>query len=165
VRRQDRPRSAQTEPHDLLGKSPPVERDCAHPHLSKTLDCPPRAETAPARNLGRLAGHAGPARSSPLLVQPEGFAKPRLKNSPQDCFCPPGRKRRAQVVRSTLATSRTFHTKQKEQHLFRCCSWCGPWDSNLWPLESENCDGQGNSMIQRQKLCGVHNFRRCLWWL
>ena len=30
---------------------------------------------------------------------------------------------------------------------------------------SENCDGQANAMIQRRKLCSVHNFRRCLWWL
>ena len=30
---------------------------------------------------------------------------------------------------------------------------------------SENCDAQANSMIQRRKLCSVHNFRRCLWWL
>ena len=27
---------------------------------------------------------------------------------------------------------------RKEQHLFRCCSWCGRGDSNLWPLESES---------------------------
>ena len=30
---------------------------------------------------------------------------------------------------------------------------------------SENCDAQANSMNQRRKLCSVHNFRRCLWWL
>ncbi len=32
-------------------------------------------------------------------------------------------------------------------------------------VRSENCDAQANTKIQRRKLCGVHNFRRCLWWL
>lgn len=27
------------------------------------------------------------------------------------------------------------------------------------------CDSQENTMNQRRKLYGVHNFRRCLWWL
>ena len=52
--------------------------------------------------------------------------------------------------------------------LFKCYKntpWCGRGNSNLWPLESENCDGQVNTMIQRRKLCSVHNFRPCLWWL
>ena len=35
----------------------------------------------------------------------------------------------------------------------------------LLPQLAENCDGQENTMNQRRKLCGVHNFRRCLWWL
>lgn len=26
----------------------------------------------------------------------------------------------------------------------------------------QNCDGRGNTMNQRRKLCGVHNFRSCL---
>ena len=37
---------------------------------------------------------------------------------------------------------------------------CGRGDSNLWPLESENCDAQENTMIQRGNLCGVHKFPR-----
>ena len=32
-------------------------------------------------------------------MRPGGFGEPRLKNSPQDCFCPPGRRRRARAVR------------------------------------------------------------------
>ncbi|EFB74531.1 hypothetical protein SUBVAR_07186 [Subdoligranulum variabile DSM 15176] len=32
-------------------------------------------------------------------------------------------------------------------------------------VRSENCDRQVNTMIQRRKLCSMHNFRRCLWWL
>ena len=45
-------------------------------------------------------------------VRPGGFAEPRLKNSPQDCFCPPGRKRRAQAVRIRPLQHRAqFHTK------------------------------------------------------
>ena len=39
-------------------------------------------------------------------------------------------------------------------------SWCDREDSNLLHLASKNCDAQANSMIQRRKLCGVHNFRR-----
>lgn len=38
---------------------------------------------------------------------------------------------------------------RKEQHLFRCCSWCGRGDSNLWPLESEFCDSPQNTMYIR----------------
>ena len=38
--------------------------------------------------------------------------------------------------------------------------WCDREDSNLLHLASKNCDAQANSMIQRRKLCGVHNFRR-----
>ena len=43
--------------------------------------------------------------------------------------------------------------------------WCDREDSNLWPSGSENRDKRQNSIIQRRKLCGVHNFLRWVWWL
>ena len=67
------------------------------------------------------------------------------------------------LFESPLAASHTISYKTKKQHPKECCSWCGRGDSNLWPLESENCDGWQNAMIKRRKLCGMHNFRRFLW--
>ncbi len=69
------------------------------------------------------------------------------------------------LFESALLLLHKIHAKQKEQHPIRCCSWCDREDSNLWPSGSENCDAQANSMIQRRKLCGVHNFRRWSWWV
>ena len=51
------------------------------------------------------------------------------------------------------------------RYLFNLPVWCARLDSNQRPSGSENCDGQANAMIQRRKLCGAHNFRRCLWWV
>ena len=45
---------------------------------------------------------------------------------------------------------------KKEQHLFRCCSWCDRGDSNLWPLESENCDTQTKTNDETYILLGLH---------
>ena len=50
-----------------------------------------------------------------------------------------------------------------------CFSFCAVQVSQKWlymiqldvVVRSENCDAQANSMIQRRKLCSVHNFRRC----
>ena len=69
------------------------------------------------------------------------------------------------LFESALLLPHKIRAKQKEQHPIRCCSWCDREDSNLWPSGSENCDAQANSMIQRRKLCGVHNFRRWSWWV
>lgn len=38
--------------------------------------------------------------------------------------------------------------------------WCGRGDSNLWPLESENCDIRQYEMIQRGNLYSVRKFLR-----
>ena len=69
------------------------------------------------------------------------------------------------LFESSLLLPHKIHAKQKEQHPIRCCSWCDREDSNLLHLASKNCDAQANSMIQRRKLCGVHNFRRWSWWV
>ena len=69
------------------------------------------------------------------------------------------------LFESALLLLHKICAKQKEQHPIRCCSWCDREDSNLWPSGSENCDAQANGMIQRRKLCGVHNFRRWSWWV
>ena len=101
-----------------------------------------------------------------FLVRPKGFAKPRLRNTPSGRFCPAGRK-----ARGTGCSNLFFYCSiksmqnKKEQHPIRCCSWCDREDSNLLHLASKNCDAQANSMIQRRKLCGVHNFRRWSWWV
>ena len=105
------------------------------------------------------------AQTALLLVRPGGFAEPRPKNSPQDCFCPPEQTAGTGCSNPPLQHPTQFHTKTKEQHPKSCCSWCDREDSNLWPSGSENCDVRENSMIKRRKLCSVHNFRRCLWWL
>lgn len=49
-------------------------------------------------------------------------------------------------------------------------SWKSELNPPSWTVfcrlpRRENCDSQGNTMNQRRKLCGVHNFRRWLWWL
>ena len=69
------------------------------------------------------------------------------------------------LFESALLLLHKIHAKQKEQHPIRCCSWCDREDSNLWPSGSENRDKRQNSIIQRRKLCGVHNFLRWFWWL
>ena len=49
-------------------------------------------------------------------------------------------------------------------------SWKSELNPPSWTVfcrlpRRENCDSQENTMNQRRKLCGVHNFRRWLWWL
>ena len=66
------------------------------------------------------------------------------------------------LFESPLAASHTISYKTKKQHPKECCSWCGRGDSNLWPLESENCGIRQYRMIQRRNLCGMHKFPRWL---
>ena len=99
-------------------------------------------------------------------VEQAHHANNEKQKVPTGAFLPRGTQSAGHgLFESSLLLPHKIHAKQKEQHPIRCCSWCDREDSNLWPSGSENCDGQENTMNQRRKLCSVHNFRRCLWWL
>ena len=105
-------------------------------------------------------------------MRPGGFAEPRLKNSPQDCFCPPGRRRRAQAVRiHPLQHPVQFHTKQKEQCLKSTALGAagGIRTSGLWsrrtttgryrqtPKREICCSCIGHTQNKKKPIVGCHN--------
>ena len=99
-------------------------------------------------------------------VEQAHHANNEKQKVPTGAFLPRGTQSAGHgLFESLLLLPRKICKKQKEQHPIRYCSWCDREDSNLWPSGSENCDRQVNTMIQRRKLCSVHNFRRCLWCL
>ena len=130
-----------------------------------------------AKRAGKLAN-----RYSALLVissgrNPSSTGFSFCKDFPLYC--------RQETVAGILKKNRTGwelrikNTFQKRAWLFIFCVKTHNWNCYIAQLFSdqssivqlgvvvwsENCDAQANSMNQRQKLCSVHNFRRCLWWL
>ena len=65
-------------------------------------------------------------------------------------------------VRQLALSPIQHNNKNTRLHNVSACFLVRPGDSNLWPLESENCDIWQNVMIQRENLCGAHKFPRCL---
>ena len=119
---------------------------------------PPRTAGAACRVTtfgGRCAGNAGRTKTGIHCRRPRPA---RLRS----CRAAPKRRR---------ATS---PTRTANQALPPTSTWLA-WLTPLCPAQSstaqldvvvrpENSSRQANTKKQRQKLCSVHNFQRCLWW-